>query len=62
MRRIAPAVVGVFFFVLAGLALSVGENSVNQDLWMMAHYGLLGSGLLGVIVGGIAIGTSAISD
>lgn len=59
MRRATPAVVGIFFFMLAGLSRGAGEDSINRELWLVAHYGLLACGILGLLVGGIAIGTRA---
>lgn len=57
-----PGVVGIFFFMLAGLSLGAGEDSIDRDLWLAAHYGLLACWILGLVVGGIAIGTRASRD
>ena len=56
MRGLIPALLGVFAFLVAGFVRGMGVHSSDPELVLAASYALGACGLVGVLVGGIAMG------
>jgi hypothetical protein len=57
MRASSAAILGVFFFLIAGFVRGVGANTNDLEIILSgASYGLAACGALGVLAGGVAMG------